>query len=172
MSRIIYLIRHAKSSWDNPGQTDWERDLNDRGRRDGPRMAEYCLRNFPAPARILSSDSQRTRSTARFLIESGWVAHDRVTYSNELYLASGDRILDSLESLDENVDSVAVLAHNPGIHNAMVQLSRDGFYTDFPTFAIARLESAEKGSWSELISRPWRLDRFIYPRKLDAPGRA
>lgn len=170
MSRTIYLIRHAKSSWENPGQTDWERDLNDRGRRDGPRMAEYCLRNFPAPARILSSDSQRTRSTARFLIEAGWVGQEHVSYSNELYLASGDRILNSLESLDDEVESVAVLAHNPGIHNAMVQLSRDGSHTDFPTFAIARLESAENGNWSELMSCPWRLDQFIYPKKLNVPG--
>lgn len=165
MEKIIYLIRHAKSSWDRAGITDWERDLNDRGRKDGPRMAEYCLQNFSQPERILSSDSQRTRSTAAYLVEGGWIQNESLTFNNDLYLARHDEIIDQLEALPDELGSVAIIAHNPGIHLAAIQLSESQKILKFPTFAIVRLKTSIT-NWQSLSSCRCEVDSFVFPKKL------
>ncbi len=166
LMRTIYLIRHAKSAWDIPGQKDWDRDLNSRGRRDGPIMAEYCRTTFAPPERLLASDSVRTRATASFLTESGWIESGSVVFRRELYLAGPDEIFSMIGGLDESVRSVAVLAHNPGIHQTMMELSRDRGVEKFPTFGVASLECGEDGPWRDCLYAPWQTTSFVYPKKL------
>lgn len=163
--KVLYLIRHAKSSWDRPGMSDWERDLNERGRRDGPRMAAYCSEHFSSPTRILCSDSRRTRSTAEYLIESGWVLREAIKFTNDLYLASFSDIRDQLKLLPPTLNSVAVLAHNPGIHQSVLKFSNGGNVTKFPTFSIVRL-IASCESWADAANVVWTVDSFIFPKKL------
>lgn len=163
--KIIYLIRHAKSSWDRAGMSDWERDLNERGRRDGPRMAQYCCDHFSKPDLVLSSDSQRTKSTAAYMVKSGWANDQHLTFKNDLYLASSDEIIDILEAQSDEISSIAILAHNPGIHLAAMQMSENSNIRNFPTFSIVRLR-APINDWSSLSRFKCELDSFVFPKKL------
>jgi phosphohistidine phosphatase len=167
MRKKLYLIRHAKSSWESIGMSDWERPLNDRGLRDGPRMAQYCQQHFQPPHTVLSSDSLRTRSTAQYLISSGWVPEGSIQFFNDLYMASAEDIFHRLTELPQDVSTAAIVAHNPGIYEALLRLSQDFAISKFPTCGIAQLvDSSDLGTWHNLDHRPWHLESFVYPRKL------
>lgn len=163
--KVLYLIRHAKSAWDRPGMSDWERDLNERGRRDGPRMSKYFAENFVKPDILLSSDSQRTRSTAQYFLDAGWVDQDSLTFHRDLYLASHQEIIDRLVEMPDSVQSIGILAHNPGIHQTVIRLSQSESISKFPTFAMAHL-TTQAESWALALKSRWSLESFLYPKKL------
>ena len=93
-------MRHAKSSWDSPAKNDHERPLNDRGRRDSPRVAQHLAEIGWQPQLILSSDAQRTRETAELML-SVWEAGVAVEFSPELYLAGAGAVAGAVAEVSE-----------------------------------------------------------------------
>ena len=134
----LLLLRHAKSSWDDPRLADHQRPLNARGRRDAPRMGALMNELQLLPEAILSSDSARTHETVeRFLGAAG--GEIPATFLPELYHASAGALLAAARNAP-GVDRVMLVAHNPGMEDLQEILS--GSYEPFPTAAIAafRLE--------------------------------
>src|SRR5512139_2970963 len=144
----LYLLRHAKSSWDDPTLADHDRPLAPRGRRAARVMAEHLRRKGIAPELVLCSPSRRTRQTLTRLAPALGENAD-VQLESELYAACA---ADLLEVLRE-VDSLMMIGHNPGVQDLALSLARRGsaitrVRSKFPTGALATLEL--DGSWREL----------------------
>src|SRR4051812_34542666 len=89
----LWVIRHAKSSWAEPKQRDFDRPLNGRGEKDGKRMVGWLRTQATRPTWIVSSDAARARATTQFVREGCEVAADCVLFEHRLYEASPDTIL-------------------------------------------------------------------------------
>ena len=168
MKRRLIVMRHAKSSWDNDVQTDHERLLDQRGRRDAPAIARRLFELDWLPKLVISSDAQRTRETFELirltLSEIAPATTLDVVFTGALYLAGMPDIRVQLSQVDDEVDSVLVLGHNPGWEAAVSWLS--GASIAMTTANAALLEGAGD-RWSDAIASPdsWQLLEVLRPKE-------
>jgi phosphohistidine phosphatase len=169
--RRVFLLRHAKSSWEDRGLADHDRPLAPRGRRATMLLREHLRRESVAPAVVLCSPTRRTRETLEG-IGPALAQEVPVRIERELYAASAERLLARLRALDDEVDSVLVIGHNPGLELLALSLGGAGeslaaVRRKYPTGALATLEFA--GSWSELAPGSAELTDFVTPKQLAKP---
>lgn len=170
--RRLYLLRHAKSSWDDNGLDDFERPLSSRGRKAARAVAKYLQQHKIRPALVLCSAAARTRATYD-LIEPG-LAGVPASIEAGLYEADRGDLLARLHQLDNHLGSVLLIGHNPGLERLAVFLAGphgdpaalEHMADKFPTGALAVLET-EAAHWAELDGGSCRLTAFIRPRDLD-----
>jgi phosphohistidine phosphatase len=165
--RALYLLRHVKSSWDDPLLGDHDRPLARRGRKAGAAMAAYLVEHDIGPELVLCSTATRTRQTLELLEEA--VAGAEVAYEEALYAASAVTLLRRLRRVPDEVGSVLLIAHNPGIQQLALALAapsprRAAMEDKFPTGALAALRF--DGSWSDLAREGLELRDFVRPRDL------
>ena len=159
----LYLLRHAKSSWDQPELDDFDRPLAPRGLRAAPRMGEYMRTRQYRPAIALCSPALRARQTWSCVRDA---LDCRVTerMRPELYDAEPDALLEAVRSIDGGYDSAIVVAHNPGIQGLAAGLAGEGAAIDaYPTAALAVFDI---GSWADILPGEGVLLEFIRPRDL------
>ena len=166
MHRLL-LLRHAKSSWDDPSLADRDRPLAPRGHRAAERMADHLRSGVPRPDLVLCSPALRTRETLDRM--SNAFGDAEVVVDDELYGADDDVLLERLRALDDRFETVAVIGHNPGIHDLAIALAgtgaeRDRLEEKFPTGALAVL--AFDGRWRDVSPGGGRLEAFVTPRDL------
>ena len=175
--RQLLLLRHAKSSWEEPGQKDHARPLNPRGRAAAA-AARDVIRNLGlVPDVVLVSSARRTLQTLEAL--APWDETPIIEMMDGLYLASPERILRIIAGVSETVRSLMVVGHNPGLHElAMLLVGGHGASSNsnnahqlaegFPAGALAEFSVPQ--SWRELAAgggtAAGRLVRFIRPRDL------
>lgn len=111
--KTIYLVRHAKSSWEDIGQDDHERPLNERGRKDAPRMAKYLASRSINPGITLCSTSKRTKETYSYF--TSYFSGVPLSLSRKLYHASVNSLMDEIMALDEKYDGAFLFGHNNGV---------------------------------------------------------
>lgn len=140
MSCHLWIIRHAKSSWADPGQADFDRDLNARGLRDGERMAAQLARLSHPPGWLFTSTAQRARRTSEFVQRGFDIAADRVWAFDHLYHASAEAVLAQVRETPAGCSSVALVAHNPGLTEFVNRLAPEPWLPNLPTFGIAHFE--------------------------------
>ena len=169
MVRTLYLLRHAKSSWDDPTVADHERRLSPRGRRDAQRIAEHIDRLGIAPSLVLCSTSRRTRET----LERVRAALDTaaVSLEPELYAASADTLLERLHGVPDEIASVMLIGHNPGLEDLALFVASNGpelarLETKFPTAALATLTLLPTATWQRLSEADAVLAAYIVPKDL------
>jgi phosphohistidine phosphatase len=167
----LFLLRHAKSAWDDPALGDHDRPLNKRGRAAAEAMGAWMARQGIRPDLVLCSTALRARQTLdRVLPHLGGA---RAAYEDELYLASSARLIARLRQVPVGADGVLLVGHEPGIGQLAVALSGPGsafedaalMRAKFPTGALA---------WITFEAKAWRgigrglgvLKKFIYPRML------
>jgi phosphohistidine phosphatase len=170
MTRTLYLLRHAKSSWDDPDLTDRDRPLAPRGRRAVATMAAHVRKQGVAPELVLCSPSVRTRDTLE-RVAAGFAAAPRVELGEGLYQASAAELLARLRVLPDELGSAMLIGHHPALPELALDLARHGRLRDqiaqkFPTGALATL--AVSGPWYELTIGTARLVAFVKPRDLEA----
>jgi phosphohistidine phosphatase len=136
----LYLLRHAKSSWDDPALADHDRSLAPRGRRAAKVMAEYLRRKGVAPELVLCSTSRCTRQTLR-RIAPGLGKNAEVKIEPELYAASAADLLKVVREVPDEIESVMLIGHNPGIQDLALTLARGG-----PEIARARRKFSDRGA--------------------------
>ena len=172
--RQLLLLRHAKSSWDDPGLPDFERPLNPRGRAAAAAMRTAMAGLGLAPDQVLVSTSKRTLQTLEAL--EPWEDTPLVEPMDSLYLAPAAGLLRALQDVQPTVRSVMVVAHNPGLHELAVLLmgapGTDGadarrLREGYPSGALA--EFVITATWADLAEGGARLVRFLCPRDLP-PG--
>jgi len=134
--KTLLVLRHAKSSWNDPALDDHERPLNKRGRRDAPRMGELVREYGLIPDVIISSDAVRARVTAEAVAEAARYAGE-IRLDPHLYLACPADILSLLATVRENAGPVMIVGHNPGLEKLVEQLTGDR--QDMPTAALAQI---------------------------------
>jgi len=164
--RRLYLLRHAKSDWDDPLLADHDRPLAARGRRAGELLAEHVRGAGIAPQLVLCSTSARTRETLDLLRLSPDID---VRYERGLYAANERVLLDRLSEVPDDAESVLLVGHSSGIEQLALMLARRGerlaeMREKFPTGGLATLEFS--GRWSELRARAAELTGYVIPREL------
>jgi phosphohistidine phosphatase len=165
---MLYLLRHAKSSWDDPSLADHDRPLAPRGKRDSKRMAAEVRRLDPRPELVLCSSSARTTATLKRIGDA--VAGAEISVEDGIYAASARELLERLHRVADGVDSVLVIGHNPGLHDLALLLAAGGEELDrlrakYPTAALASL-SVARASWSGLGPGDAELVAYVVPRDL------
>src|SRR5262249_26991907 len=111
--KVLYLLRHAKSNWDDPDVDDFDRVLNNRGEKAAPLMGEQIRRRDVRPDLILCSPAKRAEQTAALALESAEIETEPL-FDERIYLASASTLLSILSERAEKVDSVMLIGHNPG----------------------------------------------------------
>lgn len=170
--KILYLLRHAKSSWGDPSLADHDRPLNARGRQAAPLMGAYLREGGHQPDFVLCSTATRTRETLAAVLEEMDI-QPAIDWDGDIYLAAPDQLLDLLRSVPDTVESVLMVGHNPGTAILADVLCADGespaldlMRTKFPTAALAIIE-LEVDRWEETQRDCGRLLSFTRPRELE-----
>ena len=171
--RQLLLMRHAKSSWDDPRLSDHARPLNARGRQAAAAMRRAMHELGLAPDVVLVSSARRTLQTMEAL--EPWEDTPLIEPMDALYLASAPQMLQVLRGVAETARSVLLVGHNPGLHELAMLLvgpqamapgtpSTRRLAEGYPTGALAEFTVA--GSWRSLGEGGGRLLRFLCPRDL------
>jgi phosphohistidine phosphatase len=134
--KTLLVLRHAKSSWNDPALDDHERPLSKRGRRDGPRMGELVREYGLMPDVLMSSDAVRARLTAQAMAEAARYA-GQILLDRRLYMASPADIRSLLRTVPDKAETVMIVGHNPGLEDLVAQLT--GKRQDLPTAALAQI---------------------------------
>jgi phosphohistidine phosphatase len=175
-SKRLFLLRHAKSSWDDPGLDDHERPLAPRGRRAIQVLGEHLRDNDIHPVQVLCSSSRRTRETLEGVAPGG-----EALIESELYNADAEQLVERLRRVSEDVDSVMVIGHNPTLQIIALRLSEDGgdngdgthraqISQKFPTAALATLSF--DCAWSELAPGCARVVDYVRPKAIARRSRS
>ena len=169
--RILHLLRHAKSSWRESGLADRDRPLNARGHRTGRLLAAH-LAGLPAPDLVLCSSALRTRETCEYVVRA-YDSRPPVSFEEVLYLAPARALAERIEAVEDDVATLLVIGHNPGLHELAAGLARHGprdararLAGKFPTGALASFRLA--GPWHALGHAPIALTSYVVPSDLDA----
>lgn len=159
----LLVLRHAKSSWADPGQADHDRPLNGRGKADAPRMGELLAARDLVPDVIISSTAKRARQTAKRVAEaSGYDGLPVLT--DRLYHADVEDCIAVLQGLAGDAARVMLVGHNPGLSELVEALCEAGEH--LPTAALAHI-ALSIAAWSELDEHtPGRLLSLWRPREL------
>ncbi len=159
----LYLIRHAKSSWDFPDLTDFERPLNKRGLRDAPFMGMILREKQIAPELFLSSPAKRALSTAQLFANAMGYPVEKIVTEPRIYEASRQTLLEVIQSFPDELTSAALFCHNPGITDLANFLS-DKQIDNIPTCGIFSV-SLPSPSWRSLGQGKCLFNFFLYPKK-------
>ena len=170
--RELFLFRHAKSSWSDPELDDFDRPLNARGQKAAPMMGQYMHDNAINPETILCSSSVRTRQTLDLAFPEALEGEPSVVYSREIYEAPPSLLLQCIATVEDEVSSLMLLGHNPGMQMLTLQLAKTAqgdalarVASKFPTAALARI-SFQVESWRSLSQARGHLVQFITPKQL------
>lgn len=134
----LTLIRHAKSSWDDPHADDLDRALNKRGKRDAPRMGTWLAQQNLQPDQVWCSNAKRTRETLSRLRETWPLSDERIHYRADMYLCNANEILKNLVALPEDINDLVLIGHNPSLADLYNRLAQQPCQK-FVTCAIGRL---------------------------------
>ncbi len=163
--KTLLILRHAKSSWSHASLPDHDRPLNERGKRDAPRMGELILDQGLVPSLILSSTANRAVTTAKIVAETCGYQHD-IVFAKELYLSGVQAYEAILRRTPDHHGSILVIGHNPDMENLVEALT--GRYRRMPTAALAQI-TIQIDSWSEfeLVDNGKLVDLWL-PRELQS----
>lgn len=162
--KTLLVLRHAKSSWKNENLADFARPLNNRGKRDAPRMGELIRREDIVPDLIISSSAKRALTTAEAVaMACGYESEIRATRA--FYHAWSDDYIEELNEVPDEYVTVMIVGHNPGLEGLVEELT--GEWSSMPTAALAQIV-LEIEQWSELsIDSPGVLVNTWLPRELN-----
>jgi phosphohistidine phosphatase len=169
----VWLLRHAKSSWDEPELDDRDRPLSRRGERGADRVGTYLASERFHPALVLCSPAARTRQTlARVLSPLG--VDPEILFEPSLYASTASDLLDRLRAVPDAVSPLLLVGHNPAIQEVALALAGRGDAIDevarkFPTGAVAEIAFGAD-SWRDIGEGSGELVRFVRPRELAGRG--
>jgi phosphohistidine phosphatase len=161
--KTLYLLRHAKSSWDDPELKDFERPLADRGRRDVPVMASRFQQRGSKLDCIICSPAARAKTTAKLMAEELGFDADEVASNPELYFAGAGMFLKAARLVDDHFESAMLVGHNPAI-TEFANLMTGAEIGNIPTCGLVQM-SLPIESWSEIEEHGAKLEEFDYPKK-------
>lgn len=160
--KYLLLVRHAKSSWSNSNLADFDRDLNDRGRRDAPAMALRLTEKNIQPEALVSSTALRAMQTAVFFAKAFHKTEQDIIRMPELYHAPPPVFYKVISELPASVNTAAVFAHNPGI-TAFVNELTETRIDDMPTCAVFGVK-INATTWADFAEAEKSFWFFDYPK--------
>lgn len=163
--KTLYLLRHAKSSWEYPGLSDMERPLNKRGKTDAPRMGHWLKEQKVVPDRIISSPSVRTLATISKLIHEIGLNGELIETENSLYHANSASMLSLIRSYPSVVKSLMLVGHNPGLTELANLLCPAEAVNNIPTCGVYALRF-HAAAWAEADAKNAEFLFFQVPKNL------
>lgn len=161
MKKLV-IVRHAKSSWDDPFLNDHARPLAERGLKDAPKMAQRLKKEKVSPDAILSSDAERAKATALITAEVMDFPKEDIVFTHRLYLASAASLLSEIKKTDNDVKTLFIFGHNPGLNDLVWKLG--GEIDNLPTSGQFGFKFDVK-KWEEISSKNAKVWFFDYPKK-------
>jgi phosphohistidine phosphatase len=158
----LLIVRHAKSSWEDFSVPDFERPLNDRGKKDAPLMAQRLLDRNIVPDEFITSPAKRARKTAELFAKTLNVPKENITEARELYEASPEAFFEVIRKASVSASVVILFSHNPGI-TAFVNKLTAVTIDDMPTCGIFAL-SCDIKDWTEFRAAKKEYLFFDYPK--------
>ena len=158
--KTLYVLRHAKSSWDDNNLKDFDRPLNHRGEKTAPFIGEVMSRNSFAPGTIVSSPAARAQSTAELVKKGGGLAA-QIRFDIRIYEASPVTLRDVASEISDEFKSAMIVGHNPGMEGLILFLT--GRIESMPTAALAVIDLDIAG-WEDIDARTGTLRTVIRPK--------
>ena len=160
--KTLYLLRHAKSSWANPNQPDFERPLNARGTRAALETGKLMRTRDFVPDLIIASPSVRTAHTAE-LVKDAAEFTTEICFEPSVYEASGGDLFAVLQAVENGCQKLLLVGHNPGSEDLLRDLT--GETREMPTAALAEIELKIK-DWNDVQPSRGTLENLFLPREL------
>jgi phosphohistidine phosphatase len=162
----LYLIRHAKSSWDDPEMDDFVRPLNDRGKKDTPRMGKRLKEKGITPDLMISSPATRALDTCTAIAKALDYPQEKIKTDKRLYHASEEELLKVVQELKDRPkdeeETVLLFGHNPGLTNFVNELLRENI-ANIPTCGIVAAKLNIK-SWRDAKFGCGEIESFDFPK--------
>ena len=160
----IYVLRHAKSSWDNSNLSDFDRPLADRGISDAKKMSNFLKDMNIKIDKVLCSSAIRAKETFDLTADGFNFEIDKATYSDKLYFGDTTTIIQDLKELDESLNNILIVGHNPTLHY-LVEILTNESINRFTTCNLATI--SHNGEWVSLNSQQCSLKSLIRPKELN-----
>lgn len=174
--KYLTIIRHAKSSWGEPGASDHDRTLSERGRKAAPAVAAFLQRTYfggngspallPPPERLITSTAVRALTTAQIMRETFALPVEKLLLDSQLYLAEAPRILSTLRGFDESWRHVMMFGHNPGMHDFAERILARAHIPKMPT-CTAVIMAFPHEFWGLADWQDAQLIGYITPKALE-----
>jgi phosphohistidine phosphatase len=163
--KTVYLIRHAKSSWEDESLSDFDRPLNERGKIDAPRMGRRLKEKDFAPDLLLSSPAKRAFSTAKRIADVLGYSKEKIKTDQALYHADEDEILNVIRSMNDKNDCIVIFGHNPGLTDFVNTMNHDRkrYIDNIPTCGVVAF-SFEATTWKQIDFGKGELLFFDFPK--------
>ncbi len=172
MKRLT-VLRHAKSSWDQPNTDDFNRPLNDRGWKAAQRMGRELRQREMRFDLCLASPAARVRETLDGLARTYGEFPFPIRFERQIYLADSATLLELLREVSDDVEKLLLVGHNPGLERLVERLATDDdrglrhrVALKLPTAALAVIDFAAR-RWAEVETARGKLVELIFPRELD-----
>jgi phosphohistidine phosphatase len=161
--KTVLLVRHAKSSWDTGALSDFERPLNDRGKKDAPDMAQRLVAKKIPIDTFIASPAKRAKRTAQLFVKEFNVSEEDIIYKSELYHAPPEAFYELIDKLEESQAHIAIFSHNPGITAFANTLTDDVELDNIPTCGVFAIK-VEVEKWKDFKSAKKEFWFFDFPK--------
>ena len=161
--RELFILRHAKSSWDDPSLSDFDRPLNRRGKEDAPKMGERLAKMGIRPDLIVASPAKRAKKTAKIVAEKLGYDESKIVWERGIYEASPQTLLYLVCQLPESAKRVMIVGHNPGL-TMLANVLGDVTIDNIPTAGVVGIAFDAK-RWDEACRMKGHTLFFEYPKK-------
>ncbi len=161
--RRLYIVRHAKSSWKEEGQADFDRPLNKRGRKAAPEMGKRLRKQKVKPDLVLTSSAVRAVTTARAIADELAYAGEEIVTSDDMYGAGVDELLDIIRNTDDRVATLMIFGHNPGFTDLARSLTGE-YIVNLATCAVYCVDF-EGGTWPDVSRGSGTCSYYDFPKK-------
>jgi phosphohistidine phosphatase len=161
--KSLFLIRHAKSSWDNAAIPDFDRPLNKRGTQDADEMAKRLAKKINSIDALISSPAQRAKTTAEKFIETFGKEKSQIIFEQGLYMSTGSFFNQLINNIDNSFNTVAIFSHNPGITDFVNTLTPAIRTDNMPTCSIFAVKAATD-NWKNFATVAKEFLFYDYPK--------
>jgi phosphohistidine phosphatase len=161
--KTLYLLRHAKSSWDDPSLNDFDRPLNKRGLKAAPKVGAYMLKEKIQPEMVLSSPALRAKQTTHMVCEAAGLS-SLINFDERIYEASVQRLFEIVAGFEDGINTAMMVGHNPGFEELLAALTGESHR--MPTAALACIELKIK-KWSDLTGGCGKFKWLVKAKELD-----
>ena len=158
----LFLLRHAKSSWDNTALVDFDRPLSKRGISNAILLSKYIQKNSISFDLVLSSPSERTQSTLDLVLNS-LDPIPTTSLKESIYHASASSLSQLIKEQDDEINNLLIIGHNPGLHILTETLTNESI-VKFPTCAFVKITNFNQ--WKDLDAGILNLELLITPKEL------
>lgn len=170
--KVLTILRHAKSSWDDSNLGDFDRPLNDRGRKAARRIGEEMNQRRMRFDHVVASPAQRVRETLDG-VAGGYGGRFETEFNERIYMADVRTLLEAIRSIPDDSARPLLVGHNPGLEQLLARLTSDDEHGlrgrivgKYPTGALAVVEIPADG-WRDVEEGSGRIVELILPRDLD-----